>query len=121
MKWALIILIFFPAALQAQEYKVRSRCMGNGTYAMVVEHNKQFYIVETPEYFQNNWIIEDLLGISLGGNRILYYMNSVGVTDNIEVRVLSRLQWKYAGYSGAKAICRQITQTRFGPISNFPP
>lgn len=84
--------------------------MGNGNYAMVVEYYDQYYVVETPEYFQQNWIIQDLIGISLGGYNILYYSNSVGATQSVEVRVLSRFQWKYAGYPGARAVCRHITQ-----------
>lgn len=110
MKWALFILIFLPSALQAQEYEVKDRCMGNGSYAMVVEYHEQFYVVETPEYFQQNWIIQDLIGISLGGYNILYYSNSVGATQSVEVRVLSRFRWRYAGYPGARAVCRHITQ-----------
>lgn len=113
MKWVIIILVLLPAVLQAQQYKVKDRCMGNGTYAMVVEFNDLYYVVETPEYFQPGWVIEDLVGIATGGYRTLYYFDSVGISNSVEVRVLSRWQWRYAGYPGARAVCRQITQASF--------
>lgn len=115
MKWVLIIiLIFLPVTLQAQEYEVKKRCMGNGTHAIVVEYSSQYYVVETPRYFQHNWVIVDLLGISLGGPNTLYYASSAGANHSIEVNVLSRFRWRYAGYPGARAVCRQVTQGHFG-------
>lgn len=114
MKWALVILIFIlPATVQAQEYKVKDRCMGSGIYAMVVEYNDQYYVVETPQYFQPGWRIRDLLGIGIGGSHTLYYSDSGGAYQSTEVKVLSRMQWKYAGYPGARAICRTITQRAY--------
>jgi len=110
MKWAIIILFLFPPVLQAQEYQVKDRCMGSGTHAMVVEFNEQYYVVVTPQYFQSNWMIRDLLGISMGGYHMMYYSSSSGGNSSVEVRVLSRWNWKYAGFPGARAVCRQITQ-----------
>ncbi|MCW9708223.1 hypothetical protein [Fodinibius salsisoli] len=111
MKWAVVILILFlPTTLLAQEYKVKDRCMGGGVYAMVVEYNSQYYVVETPRYFQSGWIIQDLLGIAIGGSSMLYYSDAGGSNQSFQVRVLSRMQWRYAGYPGARSVCRQITQ-----------
>lgn len=110
MKWVLLILLLYPVTLQAQEYEVKDRCMGNGTYAMVVEYNDQYYIVETPQYFQHGWIIQDLLGITLGGSSMLYYSGSGGSNQSTEARVISRVRWRYAGYPGARSVCRQIVQ-----------
>lgn len=117
MKWALFILIFLPTALQAQEYEVKDRCMGGGSYAIVVEFNDQYYVVETPEYFQHNWVVIDLMGIVHGGTNLLYYANSAGATKSMQVRVLSRYRWKYAGLIGASSVCKQITQGAFRRFS----
>jgi len=87
--------------------------MGNGAYAIVVEHDDQFFVVETPIYFQRSWGIGEIWGINLGGFSTLSYVDDAGGPNQMDVRVLPRTQWKYAGLVGAISVCRQVTQAGF--------
>lgn len=116
MKWLPVILFLFlllPAELYAQDYRVVKRCMGAGRYAITVEYHNQFYVLETPKYFEKQWIIRNIPGIQHSGNQIMYYYDGVGAQNSMSVRILSRMRWKYAGEMSAKSICRQITRERF--------
>lgn len=111
MKWFLLIVVFFPVTLSAQSYKVKKTCMGNGTFAVVVEHDDQYFVVQTPEYFQRSWGISEVWGINLGGWGTLNYVDDAGSPHQMDVQILSRVQWRYAGLPGAISVCRQVTQS----------
>ncbi|MDR8390171.1 hypothetical protein NC796_03395 [Aliifodinibius sp. S!AR15-10] len=112
----LIIVALLPTTLLAQNYEVKKRCKGNGTNAMVVEHKDQYFVVKTPRYFQHGWMIRRLVGINGGGYRTLDYLNSSGDSYQMEVQVLSRMQWNYSGYAAARTVCRKITQAGYRDI-----
>ncbi|MDR8391689.1 hypothetical protein NC796_11085 [Aliifodinibius sp. S!AR15-10] len=116
MRWMIVILFLLPGTLQAQEYEVVKRCLGSGTHAILVEYHDQYYTVETPQFFQHNWQIRDLPGIQHGGNHLLYYSDAVSSQNNMQVNVLSRMRWRYAGKVGAQALCRMVTQA---PYHNY--
>ena len=113
MKWFLILLTFLLSVLQVQEFKIEQRCQVKSKYAMVVEHNGQYYVVETPQYFQYGWIIQQLDGINSGGYGTLHYSTNTTRSNQMEVRIASRFKWMYSGLVGAKSVCRDIVKGNF--------
>ncbi|MFH5831328.1 hypothetical protein ACG2F4_00465 [Halalkalibaculum sp. DA3122] len=110
MKWLLTLLILLPSILQAQEYKVEHRCQGNNKHTMVVEYHDLYYVVVTPEYFQHNWTIRHLDGISFGGQGTLHYSTNATRSNQMEVNIISQSKWKYSGRTGAINVCREIVK-----------
>ncbi|MDR8389677.1 hypothetical protein NC796_00920 [Aliifodinibius sp. S!AR15-10] len=113
MKWLLLLFTLLPSVLLAQEYEVEHRCQGNNTHAMVVEYNDMYYIVVTPQYFQHDWTIRHLNGISLGGHGTLQYSTNATNSNEMHVNIISRSKWKYSGLTGAINVCREVAKGNY--------
>lgn len=107
------LLVGSTAYAQSDSHEIKKVCIGQGKYAAVVEHNKQFYVIVSREMIQKNFRIMDLTGaIQMGGYTYMRYFHNSNRSE-MPVRVLSRMQWKYSGFPGARAVCRDIVNRRF--------
>lgn len=91
---------------QTGDYNIRKVCMGQGKYAAVVEHHKQFYVIVSNQVIHQNFQVTEVIGsLQIGGQSYigLYHNNN---HQQISVNILSRRQWKYSGFPGARAVCR---------------
>ena len=123
MKYLLIItFLITPMLVNAQskksDYTVRHRCQGPSKFAMVVDYDGQNYVMVSTIFFQNDWVIEDLTGLSSsGGILTMTYKNSSGSSARMRVEVISRSRFGYSGAFGARDICRQVARDTY----NFSP
>ncbi|MDZ7695264.1 MAG: hypothetical protein U5K69_29810 [Balneolaceae bacterium] len=91
------------------EYNIERICVGNGIFAAVVKYDSQYYVFTSKSPLKSSYRIISLQGLKFSGQR---YMEYVGDSRNktTRVRVLSRFQYKYSGFEGARSVCRQVTQ-----------
>lgn len=119
MKYLLIILfVATPLLSNAQnkksDYTIKHRCQGPNKFAMVVDYDGQNYVMVSNIFFQNDWVIEDLTGLSSsGGFLTLTYKNSSGSPARMRVEVISRSRFSYSGSFGARDICRQVARDTY--------
>ncbi len=98
---------------QIGEYKIEKVCAGQGKYAAVVEHNKQYYVMVSNQLIRKNYQITDVIGsFQIGGQSqiALFHNNN---RQEISVNILSRNQWKYSGLPGATSVCRSVVSSDF--------
>lgn len=106
--FAIFLLFNDTSNAQAGDYNIKKVCMGQGKYAAVVEHHKQYYVIVSDQILHRNSIITDVFGsLQIGG------FSYIGLFQNnnqqqISVDILSRRKWKYSGLPGARSICRTV-------------
>lgn len=104
----ILLGLSFSARAQSGDYDIRKVCMGSGQYAAVVEYEKQYYVIVSRNLLLTSHEIVFINGnIRLGGSASMEYFDGKK-NNNVLIDILSHRQWRYAGYSGAKAICRQV-------------
>lgn len=80
--------------------------MGQGKYAAVVEHHKQYYVIVSNQVIHQDYQITDVLGsMQIGGHSYIGLFHNSN-HQQVSVNILSRRQWKYSGFPGARAVCR---------------
>lgn len=99
-------------------YKVKKVCYGHRSSAMVVEYQKQYYVITSNTIsFTEDILIADIPAINFGGSsEMKYYRNagpSFGMVQVVKsgqfVRANNRWQrFMYSGLPGARSVCRQI-------------
>lgn len=91
------------------EYDIKRVCVGNGIFAAVVKFDSQYYVLTSKTPLRSSYSIISLQGLKFGGQRDMEYFGN-NSKKIMQVRVLSRFQYKYSGFEGARSVCRQITQ-----------
>lgn len=111
--FAIFLLFNDTSNAQVGDYNIKKVCMGQGKYAAVVEHHKQYYVIVSNQVLHRNSIITDVFGsMKIGGySHIRLFQDNN--QQQISVNILSRRKWKYSGLPGARSICRSVVNTSF--------
>ncbi|MDR8389517.1 hypothetical protein NC796_00115 [Aliifodinibius sp. S!AR15-10] len=120
-----IVLIFacigvgITSAFAQGVYEVKKVCNGHRSSAMVVEYQKQYYVITSNTgSFTRNILVADIPAINFDGSSQMRFLNSAGITSFDFVKVVKPGQfvrinnrWQrflYSGLPGARSVCRQI-------------
>lgn len=114
----LLFLTFKGMSSNVDTYKsdtppeIKKVCMGMGKYAAVLEKDEKFYVISSRQVLQEDFMIVKVEGgLEFGGRAELYYMDGPN-KRSISVDVVSRMEYKYSGYPGARSVCRDLVSPR---------
>lgn len=108
MYWIIMIFVFCTTNSDPT-YEIERICVGNGNFAAVVKYDSQYYVLTSKTPLRRSYSIISLPGLKFGGHRLMEYYSDSG-KKTTQVTVLSRIQYKYSGFEGARSVCRQVTQ-----------